>query len=97
MSEEPNGSKMNHKTKDFGHFRVELGYNDIKGQILIWAIAEDNKRFTITSSDDGKWDCIFASHYPDQEEAFIAYDHYISAQQIDNIFSFSGFGKSRCA
>lgn len=97
MSKEANGSKMIHKTKDLGHFRVELNFSDEKGQILIWTTADDNERFTITSSDDGKWDCISAIIYSDQREAMAAYDNYVSTQQIENIFSCSGFGKSRCA
>ncbi|MEL4304315.1 hypothetical protein [Methanococcoides sp. LMO-2] len=81
------------QSKQLEEFKVDLNYNEEMGQIVIWMPVDGHDMRVVTTSEDGKLDCVFYRMFPSPEAAQEAYEDLAVAQDIRDMFTRSGIGK----
>lgn len=93
MTDNNENSEIVHQSKQLEEFKVDLNYNKEKGQIVIWMPVGEHDLRIITTSEDGKLDCVFVQMHPGPEKAQEAYENFGTAQDIRDMFTLTGIGK----
>lgn len=81
------------QSKQLEEFKIDLNYDKKKGQIVIWMPVDEHDMRIITTSEDGKMDCVFVRMFQNPEMAQEAYEEFATAQDIRDMFTLTGIGK----
>ncbi|UGV41723.1 hypothetical protein J7W08_05455 [Methanococcoides orientis] len=93
MTDSSENSEIVQQSKQLEEFKVDLNYNKEMGQIVIWMPVGEHDMRIITSSEDGKLDCVFVQMHPSPEKAQETYEKFATADDVRTMFTLTGIGK----